>query len=171
MKKKILTLGMVLALVAVLVAPNAVLANGTTEVTGTVTEGYTFTPPSTVALGNMAPSVTAYKSHSTGGRLDGNDSAGYTVTGIDENTEGTAGYMLIVGGGSLAAPDYILTNKLEISSEDASYVEADTAKTFLDTSDVTGEDIALYVSQLVTYDDPTAIGYTITITFDVTPKT
>jgi len=160
MKKRILTLGMVLTLVAVLVAPNAVLAV-TTEVTGTVTEGYTFTVPSTVALGSMAPSATPYKADSTDGRLDGNNAAGYTVTGIDEKGTNT-GYM--VSGSD------VLTEKLKISDADASYVNADTAKTFLDSSGITGADISLYVSQLVTYTDPVTAGYTITITFTVTPK-
>ena len=162
MKKKILTLGMVLTLVAVLVVPGAVLATDTTEVTGTVTEGYTFTAPSTVFLGSMAPSGTPYKANSTNGRLDGNDAAGYTVTGIDAKTT-DKGHM--VSGGS-----NVLANRLEISNADADYVPADTVKTFLDTSGVTGADISLYVSQLVTYLDPTAVGYSIIITFIVTPK-
>ncbi len=160
MKKKILTLGVVLVLAAVLAVPGAVLAT-TTEVTGTVTEGYTFTAPSTVGLGSMAPSATPYKANSTDGRLDGNNSAGYTVTGID--TKGTnTGYMV---GGSGA-----LKNKLKISKEDASYVSADIAKTFLDTPGITGADISLYVSQLIDYADPVAGDYAITITFTVTAK-
>ena len=161
MKKKILTLGMVLALVAVLVVPGAVLATDTTEVTGTVTQGYTFTAPSTVPLGSMAPSATPYKANSAGGRLDGNNAAGYTVTGIDEKGTDT---------GCMVSGVNVLTNKLKISNADASYVDADTAKTFLDTSGVTGADISLYVSQLVTYLDPTATGYSIIITLTVAPK-
>ena len=161
MKKKILTLGMVLALVVVLVVPGAVLANGTTEVTGTVTEGYTFTAPSTVALGSMAPSVTPYKANSADGRLDGNNAAGYTVTGIDEKE---------TDKGCMVSGDDVLTHKLKISNADADYVDADTTKTFLDTSGVTGADISLYVSQLVTYLDPTATGYSIIITLTLAPK-
>ena len=160
MKKKILTLGVVLVLAAVLAVPGAVLAT-TTEVTGTVTEGYTFTAPSTVGLGSMAPSATAYKANSAGGRLDGNNTNGYTVTGTD--AKGTdKGYMV-------SGLD-VLTTKLRISKEDASYVDADTVKTFLDTGGITGEDISLYVLQFVSYLDPVASGYTITITFTVAPK-
>ena len=163
MKKRIFTFGVVLALVTVLLVPGAVLASdGSTEVTGTVTEGYTFMAPSAMALGNMAPSATAYEAHSADGRLDGNNAAGYTVTGVDEKGTNT-GYM-VSGANNL-------TNKLKISNEDASYVDADTAKTFLDTSGITGADISLYVGQEVTYTDPVATGYTITITFTVITKT
>ena len=159
MKKRILTLGMVLALVAVLVAPGTVLA--TTEVTGTVTEGYTFTAPSTVELGSMAPSATPHKASSTDGSLVGNNPAGYTVTGIDEAVSDT-GYM--VSGSD------VLANKLKISKEDATYVDADTSKNFVDTGVPTDVTVSLYVSQLVSYADPVASGYTITITFTVAPK-
>ena len=162
MKKRILTLGVVLVLVSILVLPGAVLGANTTEVTGTVTEGYTFTAPSTVALGGMAPSGTSYKANSADGRLDGNNALGYTVTGIDAKSPDKG---KMVSGGN------VLANRLEISNADADYVPADTTKTFLDTSGITGADISLYVSQLVTYSDPVATGYTITITFTVTTKT
>ncbi len=168
MKKKILTLGMVLTLVAVLVAPNAVLAV-TTEVTGDVIEGYTFTAPSPIALGSMSPGTYASGS-STDGSLVGNDPDGYTVTGTDQNPEVTAGYMLIKGTGTEASPEYILDIKQEISNEDASYVNADDEKTFVDTSGATDVAVSLYVDQWVTYSDTVATGYSITITFTVTPK-
>jgi len=161
MKKKILTLGVVLVLVTVLVVPGAVLANGTTEVTGTVTEGYTFTAPSTVELGSMAPSATPHKASSTDGSLVGNNPTGYTVEGIDDKGTNT-GYM--VSGSD------VLANKLKISKEDATYVDADTSKNFVDTGVPTDVTVSLYVSQLVSYADPVASGYTITITFTVAPK-
>lgn len=162
MKKRILTMGVMLVLVWVLVLPGAVLGANTTEVTGTVTEGYTFSAPSAVSLGSMAPSATAYKANSQDGRLDGNNGLGYTVTGVDAKT---------TNKGCMVSGSDVLTNRLEISNADSSYIPADTAKTFLDTGGITGEDISLYVSQLVTYADPVATGYTITITFTVTTKT
>ena len=158
MKKKILTLGMVLTLVAVLVAPGAVLA--TTEVTGDVVEGYTFTAPSAIELGSMTPGTPATGS-STDGSLVGNNPAGYTVTGIDEAVSDT-GYM--VSGAN------VLASKHEISDEDANYVNADTEKTFVDTSGPTDAAVSLYVSQDVAYTDTVATGYSITITFTVTPN-
>ena len=161
MKAKNLMLGLVVVLSLALALPGAVLATDTTEVTGSVTEGYTFTAPSTVTLGSMAPSATPHKASSTDGRLDGNDPAGYTVTGIDAK-ETNRGYM--VNGSS------VLTNKLKISNSDSEYIDANSNKTFLDTSGITGADIALYVSQVVSYADPVATGYTVTITFTVTPK-
>jgi len=167
MKKKILTLGMVLVLVSVLAVPGAVLA--TTEVTGNVIEGYTFTAPTEIPLGDMTPGATA--TGNSAGSLEGNDPAGYTVKGIDENATVTAGYMLIVGGGTLAAPDYILTNKLKMGDTGAVPNNADVLTTFLDESAPGTYSVPFYVSQEVTYDDPVADGYTITITFTVTPKT
>ena len=168
MKKRILTLGMVLTLVAVLVAPNAVLAV-TTEVTGTVAHGYTFTAPTEIALGDMVPG--AADIDNSAGWLEGNNALGYTVKGIDANTEVTKGKMLIVGGGSLAAPDKILTNKLYMGPDvDVAYA-ADTETTFLTTDGITDEYVPFYVSQTVEFTDPIATGYTITITFTVTQNT
>jgi hypothetical protein len=162
MNKRILTLGVVLVLVSVLVVPGAVLANGNTVVTGNVTQGFTFTAPTAISLGSMAPSVTAYKAHSTDGSLVGNNPTGYTVTGIDAKASNT-GYM--VSGSN------VLQNELQISNEDATYVSADTGKPFVDTSAPTDVVVSLYVSQMVTYTDPVATNYSITITFTVTPKT
>ena len=163
MKKRILTLGIVLALVAVLAAPAAVLANGTTtEVTGDVTEGYTFSAPDPIALGEMAPGTTD-TGNSTGGSLQGNDPQGYTVTGVDAKTE-NKGYMV-------SATSNVLGSMHQISDEDATYVTAYNAKTFVDTSTTTtNETFSLYVKQAVAYDDPVDTGYSITITFSVLPK-
>ena len=161
MKKKILTLGAVLALVAVLIAPSAVLAATTTGVTGNVIQGYTFSAPLAIALGDMTPGATATGS-STDGSLEGNDPAGYTVTGIDAKGSNT-GYMVVDSN--------VLASKHQISNEDANYVNADTAKTFVDTSEATDVTVSLYVKQGVTYTDPVDTGYSITITFTVTPKT
>jgi len=157
-------------LVAVLATPTAVLATDTTEVTGTVIEGYMFTAPSAVALGNMTPGTTA-TGNSTDGSLVGNNAAGYTVKGIDQNTEVTKGYMLIEGTGNLTDPQYILTNKLYMGPTAAVPYTADVLTTFLDESAPGTYSVPFYVSQEVTYADPVADGYTITITFTVTPKT
>ncbi len=161
MKKRILTLGVVLVLVSVLAVPGAVLAADTTNVTGNVIQGYTFTAPSAISFGNMAPSATPHKGSSTDGSLQGNNPAGYTVTGIDAKVSDT-GYM--VSGSN------VLTNKLEISNVDGSYGNADTAQTFVSTTAPTSTTVSLYVSQVVAYDDPVATNYSITITFTVVPN-
>ena len=159
MKKKILTLGAVLTLVAVLVVPGAVLAT-TTDVTGDVIEGYTFTPPPGIGLGSMTPGTP--KTGDSAGSLEGNNAAGYTVKAKDDKTPYT-GYMTV-------GTD-VLENLLEISSDGTNYMTIDTEKTFLTTS-APGEDaVPLYAKQDVTYSDPVATGYTITITFTVTPNT
>ena len=124
-------------------------------------EGYTFTPPSAIALGDMTPGTTAAGS-STDGSLVGNDPAGYTVTGIDEKGTDT-GYM--VSGAN------VLGSKHQISDADAGYINADTVKQFVNTFGPTDVAGSLYVHQYVGYADTVATGYSITITFTVTPKT
>ena len=167
MKKKILTLGMVLTLVAVLVAPSAVLA--TTDVTGNVIQGYTFTAPSAIVLGDMTPGTP--KTDNSAGSLEGNNALGYTVDGVDKNNEETKGYMLIVGTGTQASPQYILENKLLFGPATNPTATADTLTNFLTTSDITDAAVPFYVSQTATYADPVQSGYTITITFTVTQNT
>jgi len=163
MKKRILTFGVLLILVTIFVVPGVVSAqDGGTWVLGNVVEGYTFTAPSPISLGTMTPSGTPYKGSSSGGSLMGNNPSGYTVTGIDEKG-GDTGYMTTSGGGD------VLANRHEISDQDASYVPADTAKTFVDTSGPTDAVFSLYVSQVVAYTDTPDI-YEIEIAFTVTPK-
>ena len=140
------------------------------DVTLEVTAGYTFSSPSAIELGTAAPGDTA-TGNNTDGSLVGNDPDGYTVTGVDANTEVTKGKMLIIGTGSLAAPQYILTNKLKMGDSGAVPNDADTAFTFVDTSGITNEVVSLYVSQTVAYADAVQSGYTITITYTVTEKT
>lgn len=157
MKKRILTFCVLAVLVSATLVPGVVLAGDTTDILGSVEEGYTFVAPSPIDLGTMTPSATPYKGSSTDGSLLGNDPDGYTVTGTDA---ASSGYMY--GG------DYLI-NKFEISNEDANYVTADTYKTFVDTSGPTDTAVSLYVSQLVAYNDTPAV-YTITILFEILPK-
>ena len=160
MKKRILTLGVVLVLAAVLAVPGAVFAtDGSAAVTGNVVEGYTFTPPSAIALGTMTPGTPATGDSS--GWLEGNNALGYKVTGVDEKGTDT-GYM--VSGGRLQ-------NKLNMGDTGAVPNNADVVTTFLTTSTITNEAVPFYVSQLVAYTDAVATGYTITITFTVTQNT
>ena len=122
--------------------------------------GYTFTAPPAIGLGGMAPGTTA--TGSSTGSLVGDNSDGYTVTGIDAKTE-NKGYMV-------SATPNVLGAKHQISNVDADYVDADTPKTFVDTSGPTNVTVSLYVSQVVAYTDTVDTGYTITITFTVTEK-
>ena len=171
MKNRILTFGVVLVLVTILMAPGAVLAT-TTGVTGEVVEGYTFTPPPAINLLSMTPGTPA--TGNSAGSLEGNSPTGYNVKGIDLNTEdATKGYMLIVGDGSLAAPDYILTNELKMGDTATVPNDADVLTTFLTTGagPIAPTAVPFYVSQTATYADPVQSGYTITITFTVTQNT
>lgn len=161
MKKRILTLGAVLALVMALVVPSTVLAT-TTDVTGNVKSGYTFTPPSAISLGDMVPKPEPYTASSTDGSLTGNNQYGYKVTSKDTKTENT---------GFMVSGTNVLSTKLQISNENTNYVNADIEKTFLDTAGPTDTTFSLWVSQLVKGTDTVADNYTITITFTVTVKT
>ncbi len=160
MKKRILTLIITLALLAALAPPMAVFAAGTTsDVTGGVVTGYTFSAPSAISLGDMTPGTPA-TGNSTDGNLTGNNAAGYTVTGTDANTG--------AGTGCMISGANTLHNKLLIGPAASPTDTADTVVSFLSTSGITDEAISLYVSQLATFDDVVATGYSITITFTVT---
>lgn len=160
MKKRILTLGVVLVFVIVMVIPGTVLAD-TTVISGSVQAGYAFSAPSEIELYTMFLDI-PNEGSSTNGWLVGNNPTGYTVTGADIKATDT-GYMTTSGGTPLA-------NKLEISDDEfTGYVAADIGKTWIDTSGPTSESIDLYVSQLVEYSD-TPGSYSLNITFTVTEK-
>ncbi len=162
MKRRILTLGVVLVFVTIPVVPSMVLAADTTVISGSVQAGYAFSAPSEIELFTMFLDV-PNEGSSTNGYLVGNNPAGYTVTGIDAKATDT-GYMTTSGGTPLG-------NKLEISDDEfTGYVTADTGKTWVDTSGPTAVSIELYVSQLVEYTDAPG-SYSIEITFTVTTKT
>ncbi len=160
MKKRILTLGVVLALVVVLVMPTAALAGNTTGVTATVVTGYEFTAPSAIALSSISPRILPYTDTSSDGRLIGNAGVGYTVTGTDAKS-GNKGKMT-VGSNALGA-------KLKIGPASASNY-ADTVVSFYDQSGIVDTALSLYVGQVVGYSDNVTADYTITITFTAQPK-
>ena len=158
MKKRILTLGVVLVLAAVLAVPGAVFAtDGSAAVTGNVIEGYTFTAPSAIALGDMTPGTAATDNSS--GWLEGNNALGYKVTGVDIKITYT-GYM--VSGASR------LANMLKMGDTGAVPNTAATETNFLTTTGAGSDSVPFYVSQLVAYTDDVATDYTIAITFTVT---
>lgn len=162
MKKKILTLGMVLVLVSVLAAPGAVLAtDGSTGVTGNVIQGYTFSAPSAIDLGSMTPGTP--KTDNSAGSLEGNNAAGYTVKGVDEKGTNT---------GHMVSGTDVLTNMLLFGPAASPTATADTETTFLTTGGITSATpVPFYVSQTATYADAVQSGYSITITFTVTQNT
>jgi len=121
--------------------------------------GYTFTAPDPIGLGGMAPGTTA--TGSSTGSLVGDNSDGYTVTGIDAKTE-NKGYM--VSGAN------VLANKFLMGPAADNLGPADASQTFLDEYGYGLHDLPFHVSQMVTYTDAIAEGYTITITFTVTEK-
>ena len=158
MKRRILSISMALALVVILAAPLGAFA-ADTVVTGNVVVGYSFTPPSAISLGNMTPGTTATGNNS--GSLNGNGAGGYTVTAIDAKTPNT-GYM--VSGAN------VLQNKFRIGATSGSVDTADVARTLLDTAGPGTSSVPLYVSQQVSFSDPLASNYSITITYTVVAK-
>ncbi|UCD22351.1 MAG: hypothetical protein JSW22_01545 [Chloroflexota bacterium] len=121
--------------------------------------GYTFAAPPAIGLGGMAPGGTG-TGNSTGS-LAGDNSAGYTVTGVDAKASNT-GYMV--------SGSYVLANRLLVGPAADNLGPADTSQTFLDVDEAGTYDVPFYVSQTVAYTDAIAAGYTITITFTVTEK-
>ncbi len=162
MKKRILTLGVVLALVVVLVMPTAALAGNTTGVTATVVTGYEFTAPSAIALSSISPRILPYTATSSDGRLIGNAGVGYTVTGTDAKSDNK---------GKMTVGDNALATKLKIKPSATPTADADTEVSFYNAAGIIDTAISLYVSQLVLYSDNVTAGYTITITFTAQPKT
>ena len=121
--------------------------------------GYTFAAPDPIGLGGMAPGTTA--TGSSTGSLVGDNSDGYIVTGIDAKTE-NKGYMV--------SGENVLTNRLLMGRAADNLGPADASQTFLDEYGYGPHDLPFHVSQMVTYTDVVAEGYTITITFTVTEK-
>jgi len=121
--------------------------------------GYTFTAPSAIGLGGMAPGAIA--SGNSTGSLVGVNSAGYTVTGIDTKTT-NRGYMV--------SGSYVLADRLLMGPAADNLGPADVSQTFLDVNEAGTYDVPFYVTQSVAYTDAIATGYTITITFTVTEK-
>jgi hypothetical protein len=156
--KRILTLGIVLALMAALVIPAAVIAapGDTTEVTGTIVEAeLTVAAPSAIAFGNFVFGDNTDQSATNGtvtvtpGSRNTPD-VPWLVTAKDETN---GGYMM-----DGATP---LTNKLQISKEGTTYADADTGVIYGGTGD---DEFEFYAKQNVVNGD--AVGtYSITITF------
>jgi len=121
--------------------------------------GYTFTAPPAIGLGGMTPGTTA-TGNSTGS-LVGDNSDGYTVTGIDAKATNT-GYMI--------SGTYPLANEFQMGPDADTLGNASMAQTFLNEDGYGPHDVPFYVSQLIAYTDIVATGYTITITFTVTEK-
>ncbi len=163
MKKKIMAISMSLTLIAILAAPLGVYAaDGTTSITGNVVSSYTFMPPTAISLGSMSLGSTVTGSNS--GTLTGSDPLGYTVSAIDAKGGANAGYM-VNGNNS------VLQNKFKIGKDTLSLADSDAARILLDVSSAPNSaSVPLYVSQQIALTDPVATGYTITITFTVTPK-
>lgn len=158
MKKRILALASILALVGVLVVPAAVLAtDGTTGVSGTVVSGYTFTAPTAIDLTSMTPGTA--KTDNSAGSLVGNSATGYTVKGLDVKGSNT--------GKMVNASNDVLANMLKIGPSSGPTNTANTETTFLTTSGPASSSVPFYVSQLAAYSDNVTGGYTITITFTV----
>jgi len=121
--------------------------------------GYTFTAPPAIGLGGMAPGTTA--TGSSTGSLVGDNSNGYTVTGIDAKTSNTV-YMV-------SGTD-VLANEFQMGPAADTLGNSSMVQTLLNESGYGPHAVPFYVSQLIAYTDIVATGYTITITFTVTEK-
>jgi hypothetical protein len=159
--KRILTLGIVLALMAALVIPGAVIANGappTTDVTGTIVEAeVTVTSPSAIAFGNFVfgdnikQSTTDGAINVTAGSRD-EPNVPWKVTANEDSGDG---YMSDNGN--------LLTNELEISEDGSTWELADPGNGLLYTG--TGNSTFAFHAKQVIAGDEEPGAYSITITF------
>jgi hypothetical protein len=162
MRKRILGIAMALAMIVVMALPMGVSAapeGDTTDITGDIGGGYSFTAPTDLDLGAMTLGATK-TGNATAGNLTGNNVGGYTVTGVDAKGTNT---------GKMVSGANVLTNKFKIGKDAGSVADSDSSQTLLAATGAGGSfSIPLYVSQDVEFDDPAASDYTITITFTVT---
>jgi len=161
MKKRILILGVVLALVTAMIIPAAVVADtGNTDVTGNIVAAtITITAPPAINLGILtwgdntgnstgSVSVTANSRNPS--------QSNWQVSAIDAKPSNT-GYMVKSGSTPLAS------GKLQISPDNSSWNTADTAITW--TGNMSGtHSIPFYVKQTINQVE-VAGNYSITITF------
>jgi hypothetical protein len=156
--KRILTLGIVLALMAALVIPGAVIANGTptTQVTGTIVEAQlTVAAPSAIAFGNFFYGNNTQQS-ATNGTV--------AVTPGSRNTPDVPWLVTAkdnANGGYMGSGTHNLTNPLQISKDGSTYAVAGTGITYTGNGNGT---LPFWAKQNVVNSDPVG-NYNITITF------
>jgi hypothetical protein len=157
--KRILTLGIVLALMAALVIPGAVIANGappTTTVTGNIVEAeLTVAAPSAIAFGNFVYGDNTQQS-ATNGTV--------TVTPGSRNTPDVPWLVTAkdnANGGYMGSGTHNLTNPLQISKDGSAYAVAGTGITYTGNGNGT---LPFWAKQNVVNSDPVG-NYNITITF------
>ena len=151
MSKKILALGLVLALAAVMVIPVAVSAAGTdtATVSGTVAFSIDVTIPDTISLGTPM--------------IVGDNPSGAKTLHVVANGNWKVDAADLANGGYMKDSSTPLTNKLQISKDNVTYSGADSAIQYTGSS-TTGTDLNFYAKQTVAASD--AVGsYSITITF------
>ena len=177
--KKILLLGVVLALVAVLAVPTAALAvTGETTVTGEVPATYTLTVPPTISLPSLVPGTAVTSTPGETISMKTNVSGTVALTVRDKEPTSHIGQMYC------SAATYALTDPLKVqcgtSADDGSAIESYTALptsggstlTIVDaksiTAGVTYNPAAdLYVRQVVESAAP-AGDYSLTLLFTAT---
>ena len=111
MKKRILVLSMVLALVAALAVPTAALAavtkTGETTVTGEVPATYTLTVPSPITMPSLVRGTTQTSDAATLSMITSETGYSVTLTVRDKKTSGAIGQMV-------RTDDQALTNPLKV---------------------------------------------------------
>jgi len=163
MKKTILTLGMVLALVAVLLVPAVVIAQGTTPVEGEIKEpSITVTPPDAIDLGTLVWDETGDIN------IDSNegsvilDAGSWNPSNLDFRVSAAGdqgGYMQADGGAKT------LANMLEIQFDDEGWAAADVPRDRVWAEDSEGvHTFDFHVRQKITSNEDPG-DYSIIITF------
>ncbi len=168
MKKRILALSMVVALLAVIAVPIATTANaGGTVITGNIASTATLTKPSDINLGTLHVGLNS--ANSTAGSVVANGT-GWTLTVSDTKTV-TKGYMTLGGADNTAELNYPLT---VCTTSNGSFGTIAEYQALLQGSihygEVTTFSIPLFVQQQILAGDQGG-SYSITLTFTATPGT
>jgi spore coat protein U-like protein len=161
MKKRMLTLGIVLALVAAMIIPAAVTADtGNTDVTGGIVGAtITITAPPAINLGMLAwgdNTGNSTGSVSVTANSRNPSQSNWQVSAVDQKSPNT-GYMVKSG------PTPLASGMLQISPDNSSWASANTTITWTGNTSGT-HNIPFYVKQAINQVEA-AGNYSITITF------
>jgi hypothetical protein len=169
MKKRIIALSMALALMAVLAAPLAALADtGVTDINATLGSTFTLIAPSDASFSTFVVGTTNTGT-STAGSVEATGTAGWTLTVTDEKSL-TTGYMTIGGADDVSKR---LTNPIQVGMTAGTvgtigaYQTALTEATGYGTN--TTFSIPLFLKQTIVGGDA-AGSYKITLTYTATPS-
>jgi hypothetical protein len=155
--KKILILGLVLALVAILVAPMAAFATGPTEVTGSVTTtSVSVTPPDGFGFGNFAEGLNGPPAGSTQGDVEFTQGTATEAWQLQVYSKNDGTYDFSAGKMYCTALPRYLDTPLSISVDGSNYYDASPGVPIISGGTTASFLYWLYAKQTITHADAIA---------------